>query len=75
MKKTFYLVIAGVALAIIGATAALYFLLKMRNELEAAAEDYAALKHDAALSNLNHDRNEETSKVAEGPQNSADQSA
>lgn len=73
MKKTFYMVMVGVALAIIGAVLAFYFLLKMRNELDAASEEVEVVRREnERLFTLNSNHHAETPEVPEGLEGSSE---
>ena len=69
MRKTMWLVIAGVALAFIGASVALYYAMTLRKEVDEAEAQVDHIKHMAEIAQTLNDReNEKTSEVSEGSQ-------
>jgi H+/gluconate symporter-like permease len=71
MKKTFLLAMAGVALAIVGAVTAMYFMLKLRQELDAATEENEALKNESRIQQLNQELNE-NAEIPKGAESAAE---
>jgi hypothetical protein len=68
MRKTMWLVIAGVALAFIGASIALYYAMILRKEVDTAEAEVEEIKNMADLSvKLNNAANE-NSEVPQGTQ-------
>lgn len=63
MRKNFLIVMASVALAIIGAVAAFYFLMKLRTQMDAETAEVEAMRD---FVNQNKNQNEKTSEDTEG---------